>query len=156
MTVKITTVLGGAERLIREFKLLDPRVKARTVAAIQKNTKAVAAKTKAVAPVKTGEMASTIRDEYSENGLIGYVKVGFGKLPRRSKATTEKGKARFAKLKNRRKIGRGAYAPVIDRGDPRRHIKARHFLAQPFQDQKPTAIADINHALNDAIEDVLS
>jgi hypothetical protein len=42
-------------------------------------------------------MAGTIRDEYSKDRLIGYVRVGFGKLLRRSKASTEARKSTTCK-----------------------------------------------------------
>jgi len=125
--------LVGAEQLQRALKLAIPVTAARVRSAVQKNTKTVAARAEAKAPKKTGELASTIRDEYSQDGLVGFVKAGYGKLPRRSKAGTMKGQQR-AKGRTR-KTGRGAYAPVVDRGDPRRNITATHFLASPFEQQ---------------------
>ncbi len=152
MSVKFSVALGGAERLMRELQLAKPRTRANVQRVIQANTKAVAAKAKAEAPKLTGEMAGTIRDEYSQDGLIGYVKVGYGKLPRRSRAGSAAGRSRLRARK--RKTGLGAYAPVIDRGDPRRHIKAARFLSQPFAQQKPTAMKDIAHALNGSVQEI--
>jgi len=143
-------VLSGAEELKRALQLAVPRTRANVIAAVHKNTEAVAAKAKAAAPKLTGELASTIRPEYSKDDLVGFVKVGYGKLPRRSKAGTPKGMKRAQTRK--RKTGKGAYAPVVDRGDPRRHIKAKQFLTRPFEQQKPTAIKDIDHALNDSVK----
>lgn len=149
MSVKFTASLGGAERLIRELKLSVPRTRAKVVAAVHKNTEAVTAQTKGNIHSVTGELAGTVRAEYSESGLIGYVKAGKGKLPRRSKSKGVK------QTKGRkRKTGEGAYAPVIDRGDKRRNIRAQHFMSRPFEQQKPKAIADISHALNDSMKDV--
>jgi hypothetical protein len=150
--VKVTTALAGAEQLIRALKLANPATKARVVAAIKKNTKAVTAGAIARAPKVTGEMASTIRDTYSEDGLTGFVRVGLGKLPRRSKATTAKG---ITRAKGRtRKIGRGAYAPVVERGDPRRHHKAHPFLMPSYEADKPTAMAEIKAALDNTVKDI--
>ncbi len=152
MSVKITSTLAGAEQLIRALKLSVPSTKARVVAAIKKNTKAIAVHAISKAPKVTGEMASTIRDTYSEDGLTGFVRVGLGTLPRKSKATTIKG---LKRAKNRkRKVGRGAYAPVVERGDPRRHHKAHPFLGPSYDEDKPTAIADIKAALDNTVKDL--
>jgi hypothetical protein len=134
--VTVTTALAGAEQLIRALKLANPATKARVVAAIRKNTKAVAGWGDRLARRRSsGEMASTIRDTYSEDGLTGFVRVGLGKLPRRSKATTAKG---ITRAKGRtRKIGKGAYAPVVERGDPRRHHKAHPFLIPAYKPTSP-------------------
>ncbi len=150
MSVKFSMALGGAEQLNRALKLAIPHVAANMRAAIQKNTKAIAATAKARAPKLSGEMAGTIRDEYSQDGFIGYVRVGKGKLQRRSRAVTAKGRART----RARKSGQGAYAPVVERGDPRRHHKAHPFLIPSFTARKPTAMADISHALNDGVSKI--
>lgn len=156
MSVKITSALAGAERLIRAIKLANPATKARVVAAIKKNTKAVAAGAIGRAPKVTGEMVSTIRDTYSDDGLAGFVRVGLGKLPRRSNATTPKGIARAKARK--RKVGRGAYAPVVNFGDKHRNHRAAFFLvgapSAPFDADKPTAIADIKAALDNTVTDI--
>ncbi len=149
---KVVTFLAGAEQLARALRLSVPATKAAVVEVIQKHTKAVTAKARADAPRVTGELASTVRDEYSQDGLIGYVKVGFGKLPRRSKAQTIAGQQR-AKIKERR-TGRGAYAPVVERGDPRRHHLPHPFLLPPYEAEKPSAIADIDKALHHTMDDV--
>jgi len=152
MSAKVTTLLAGAEQLQRALKLANPKTKARVVAAIKKNATAVAVQATARAPKQTGEMASTIRAEYVNDGLVAFVKVGIGTLPRRSKATTVKGAAR-AKGR-RRTVGRGAYAPVVERGDPRRHHKAHPFLIPAFEADKATAITDITTALNASVAEI--
>ncbi len=149
MSVKFSMAMQGAEQLNRALKLAVPETAARVRGAIQKNTRAIAAAARARAPKVTGEMAATIRDEYSPDGLIGYVKVGKGKLPRRSRAGTVKGRARARG--RARSTGQGAYAPVVERGDPRRHHKPHPFLIPAFTARKPTAVADISHALNESV-----
>lgn len=154
--IKLTTVVEGVDSLSRALKLANPAIKARVVAAIHKNTEAVKARALSAAPVKTGEMASTIRSAYLQpDQLTGFVRVGLGRLPRRSRATTAKGQRRFGKLKRRgRPIGRGAYAPVVERGDPRRHHAKHPFLIPSFQAQRPTAVRDITKALNDTVVEI--
>jgi HK97 gp10 family phage protein len=151
-SVKVTTLLGGAEQLSRALKLSKPKTKARVVATIHAHTSAIAAKARAAAPRVTGEMAGTIRDEYANDGLVGFVKVGYGKLPRRSKAQTIAG---LASAKGRtKKVGRGAYAPVVERGDQRRNHQPHPFLDPAYQAEKPKAITDIDHALNSSVQEI--
>lgn len=152
MSIRATAVLAGFEKFNRELKLSVPRTKAAVVAAIHKNTEAVAGKAKATAPRVSGDMASTVRTEYQQEGLVGRVKVGEGKLPRRSSAKTAKGQARAKTRK--RTTGKGAYAPVVERGDPRRHHKAHPFLIPAFGGQVETAKKDINGALNGVLEQI--
>jgi hypothetical protein len=156
MSAKFSMALGGAEKLIRELKLSVPRTRANVQAAIRKNTNEALQKAVAAAPKASGEMAGTGRAEYSENGLIGYVKFGYGKLLRRSRSGRANRRKRLANLRRRAgsKSGLGSYAPVIDRGDPRRHIKASRFLSNTFAQQKPTAIKDIDHALNQSMREI--
>jgi HK97 gp10 family phage protein len=147
-SAKIITLLDGVPRLIRQIQLADTATRARTIAAIERGTKRVAAGARARAPKLTGEMASTIRDEYSKDKLIGYVKVGFGKLLRRSKASTEARKQRLAKRRKAKgsRSGKGAYAPVVERGDQRRHRKPQPFVMPAFQSEQQSIIAEIGRA----------
>ena len=149
---KAGIALLGADQLKRALQLAKPKTQARFKVAIQKNTKAIAVKAKAAAPKVTGEMASTIRDEYTNDGMVGLVKVGEGKLPRRSKAKTAAGQKRAKARK--RKVGKGAYAPVVERGDPKRKHKPHPFLVPSFSSQKSTAISDMTHALNDTVKEI--
>ncbi len=170
MNTKI--VLEGFDRLARELKLANPHIRARVVAAIRTNTQAITVQAVARAPRKTGELAATGRAEYGRDGLTGLVKFGYGELGRRSRATTAKGARRFAKVQASRdaravkfsKAGSsratlasadlGVYAPVIDRGDSRRHIKAQHYLGGPFETQKPIVIRDIGQAMTATVDEM--
>jgi hypothetical protein len=148
VSAKITTLLDGVPRLLRQLQLADAATRERTIAAIERGTKRVAAGARQRAPKLTGEMAGTIRDEYSKDRLIGYVRVGFGKLLRRSKASTEARRQRLAKRRRSKgsRSGEGTYSPVIERGDPRRHRKAHPFLMPAFEGEKPGIISDIGQA----------
>lgn len=150
--VKVTTLISGVDKLARELKLANPHIRARVQRAIKKNAEAVAAAARARAPKKTGELVSTIRAEYRNDGLAAFIKVGLGKLPRRSHATTMKGRLKLAMKK--RKTGAGAYAPVIEHGDPRRNRAAKPFLIPPFRANHPTAVRDIDQALRATVEEI--
>lgn len=172
--VKFSTVIEGADKLSRAMKLSVPAIRTRTVAAIKKNTEAVLVRSESKVPRKSGELASTGRAEFANDGLVGMVKYGYGVLPRRSKATTSSGRTRFALRRQQQKEQRrlqlalarnsrqafsvadlGIYAPVIERGDKRRHRQPHPYLIPAFSEQKPQAVQDINAALNATVEDMV-
>lgn len=146
--IKILTLLEGVPELIRRIELTDAATRVGTVAAIQRGTKRIAADARQRAPKVTGEMASTIRDEYSKDGLTGYVKAGFGKLPRRSRAAAAARQNRLASRRSAKgtKAGKGSYAPVVERGDPKRHHKPHPFVMPAFVAAQPGIKEDLARA----------
>jgi hypothetical protein len=147
VSIKINAVLAGAAELSRAIKLANPATKAKVIATIRQHTQEVRDEARAAAPVVTGELVSTIRDEYSADGMTGYVKAGFGKLPRRA------GPIAIHRRKSK-KIGRGAYAPVVNYGDPRRHRQANPFLTRPYQADEPKVLSDLNADLISVVGDI--
>lgn len=161
---KVTCVLDGVARFARAVQLTDEHTRARTRAAIARGTKAVAAKAIARAPKRTGALAYSIRDEYAKDGMTGFVKAGYGTLSRRSRAQTARGKQRAERARARREGNAlqfrlansskqalsvkdlGVYAPVVERGDKRRHKPARHYMAPAFQEERPTIAAELARA----------
>lgn len=165
MSTNAKIVLANVEKFAREIKLMNEHTRTNVKGAIQRGTRAVAAGAVSRAPKRSGELASTIRDEYSASGLVGYVKAGYGKLQRRSRATTAKGaanakdrrekmKARFAAAGTSKAAlaaaNLGVYAPVVERGDKRRHKPARPFLVPSLKAATPTINAEVTTALNAA------
>jgi hypothetical protein len=149
VTIKINAILAGASELSRAIKLADPATRAKVVATIRQHTENVGSAAKASAPVRTGELASTIRTEYSTDGMTGYVKAGLGKLPRHGSA------ARTTRQRHRSKqIGRGAYAPVVNYGWRSHHIAANPFLTRPYQADEPQVVADLNADLDGVVSDI--
>jgi HK97 gp10 family phage protein len=146
MDIKI--VLQGVDAFKRAIRLSDAGTRANTIAAIERGTQAVEAKAKAKAPRLSGEMAETIRDEYSKDRLVGYVKVGYGKLLRRSHASTAERKKRLKERRRRKgsKSGQGAYAPVIERGDKRRNRQPQPFMIPALNEERPTIIKELADA----------
>jgi hypothetical protein len=150
--VNIKLALIGIEQFQRTVKLQDAKTRAATIGAVERSTKRTEGVMRAIVPVRSGEMLSTIRDEYSAARLTGYVRVGDAKLPRRKKYT---GAGNRKMRKRKVKIGKGSYAPVIDRGDPRRHIAAQHFTDRAMQATRDENIADIAKALASSTKDGL-
>jgi hypothetical protein len=148
VSIKINAVLAGASELSRAIKLANPATKAKVVATIKHHTQEVRDEARAAAPVVTGELVSTIRDEYSADGMTGYVKAGFGKLPRASKSTGVRHRRRS------KAIGRGAYAPVINYGWRKHHIQANPFLSRPYQADQPQVLTDLSADLDGVVGDI--
>ena len=147
--IKITTVLDGVPELLRAIQLANVETRERTRAAIRRGTQRVAAGARARAPKVTGELASTIRDEYSKDGMIGFIKVGIGKLARRSHSSSAARQNRLAKTRKAAttRAGKGTYAPVVERGDPRRRIKPHPFLLPELMEDKPGILEDLRQAM---------
>jgi hypothetical protein len=166
--VKLNAFLDGVPKFVRAVELTNEHTRSRTIAAIERGTKAVAAKAREKVPRVSGELAQTIRDEYSKDRLVGYVKAGFGKLQRRSRASTAEGKARAKARREHSKLQMalansskqalsvadlGVYSPVVERGDPRRHHPAHPFLVPSLVEQKPSIIADLAAAPEKAAQE---
>ncbi len=161
MSLNVKFILDSAAKFAREMELLDAETKTRTKQAIERGTRAVVAKAKARAPKRSGELAYSVRAEFSKNGMVGYAKAGFGKLLRRSRAATQKGQERAQRRGEQNKLNYalannsrqalsssdiGVYAPVVERGDPRRHHRPHPFMIPSLAEEKPTIIQDLADA----------
>lgn len=155
--------LMNVEKFAREIKLMNEHTRSNVKGAVRRGTAAVVSGAESRAPKRSGELASTIRAEFSESGLIGYAKVGYGKLTRRSRATTPEGKAKAQARRENMKLqfalantskqalsvmNLGVYAPVVERGDKRRHKPARPFMIPAFKAAKPAIMSEMKTALN--------
>lgn len=167
--IDIKAALAGVPQLVRAIQLTDAGVRTRTIAAVKRGTEAVVAGAEMRVPKVTGELAFTIRAEYGKDGMIGYAKAGYGTLPRRSQASTVNKADRLARrrglsaqqrqaLVNAAKSSRqalsrvgglGVYAPVVERGDPRRHHEPHPFLIPALMAERAGIMADIAHAADD-------
>lgn len=153
--VTIGVYLTGVKELERRVALMDKRVQARVRVSVRRGTEAIEAGARQRAPVKTGELMYSIRSEYTKDKLTGYVKAGYGKLLRRSRAVKDKEKLRYQGAKSRREERRlqlrlaqgskqaltvadlGVYAPVVEHGDPRRNKPKRAFMYPSFEAEVP-------------------
>ena len=164
MSTSFKAVLANVEGFRRQIALMNEHTREKTKEAIKHGTHAVVKGAETRAPEVSGELKQTIRAEFAPNGLTGFAKAGFGRLVRRSRATTERGKARAAQLKAKRtaawKSGKvnsskkamalldlGVYAPVVERGDKKRHHKAHPFMIPAFRSAEPSIKQDIAAAL---------
>ncbi len=148
---KITLLLMGVEKLKRGLKLGEEATLSRMQQAIRAGTQQVCHGATGRIHHVSGELASTIRDEYSKDGLIGYAKVGYGRLLRSSRAKTKQGRERLKRRRKGKLSGKGSYAPVVERGDPKRHHKAHPFMRASFEAARPTISANIESALHSGV-----
>lgn len=168
MAFSVKVVLENVANFKRQIELMDDRTRERTVRAIERGTRAVVAKGKARAPKVSGEMAFTVRAEFNKTGLVGYAKVGFGKLIRRSRAATQKGAARAKQRGEQNKLNYalannsrqamsvsdlGVYAPVVERGDKKRRHHAHPFMTPSLAEEKPVIIKELGDAPLNAAKD---
>lgn len=150
--------VAQTDKLLRAIQLTDPMVRKDVSLAVARGTRKVTQGALTRVKVKSGELRSSIRDEYSKDGLTGFVKAGYGKLQRRSRSVKA---SRVARLKARRRaekakssrqalreINIGAYAPVIERGDPRRNRSPQPFLYPALNAERPSISRDVATALN--------
>lgn len=157
----VSMVLEGTLETMRAAELADVGIRSRTVAAIRRGTMAVVAGAEQRVPKNTGELAWTIRAEFSKNGLTGYAKAGYGKLLRRSgsraAAVRDKHLRKLADHKLQMRLAGsskqalsagdvGVYAPVVERGDAKRHHRAHPFLIPAFKSEE----GGINASIIDA------
>jgi len=166
--MKLTTVLSGVPEFVRAVELTDKKTKEKMIEAIHHGTEEVAAKAEEKVPRRSGELASTIRAEYSKDQMTGFVRAGYGKLIRKSRAKSEGGLARAKQRRAKRRerlaaantskralaaLDLGVYAPVVERGDPKRHKPARPFLIPALMEERPEIMNEIKKATAKASEE---
>lgn len=154
--VEMAAWLSGVPELERKVRLLDKNVQARMKRTVKAGTDAVTAGAFQRAPKVSGELAYSIRSEFTKDGLTGYTKAGFGKLLRRTRATKstvryqrakERATARAEHLRLQSRLANnsrqalsvadlGVYAPVVERGDRKRNKPKRAFLYPSFDAEK--------------------
>lgn len=152
--IKIGLLLTGVPQLQRALELANPKTREASKLVIRRGTQAVLADAKRRIHSVSGELAASGRDEYSEDGLIGYVRFGYGKLPRRSRASTAERQSLLARRRKRSstKTGKGAYAPVVERGDPRRHHRPHPFVIPALADHRAEIIDGLGTATKQGLE----
>lgn len=157
--MRIRATIKNLEAFLREQKLRDAGTRKNVTVAIKRGTDAVRGGAERRAPERTGELRSSIRAEFSKDGLTGFVKAGYGKLQRRSRAVTAGGKARAKSQRKQAKSSRdaqrqltlGVYAPVVERGDPKRNKPARPFMNPSLRAERPKIQSDIAKAMESGL-----
>lgn len=170
MSVKITMTIDGAHQVASLFRSMTPTVRRELAQAIRETTQQVAQGARMRAPTSSGgrssrkakrrpgpgELRDTIRAEFTDDGLAGFVKAGYGKLRRRVKGAKSKRKSarkRAAKVLAARAAAgaqrdRGIYAMPVEYGA--RNRGAQPFLRPALEAQKGPHQQRVRHALDRA------
>lgn len=168
--LRMQVVLEGAPELIRRVQLMETRQRERTKGAIRRGTHNVVTRAQRLVPKRTRELESTIRAEFSRDGMVGYAKAGYGQLLRRSKSSSQS--VRFKKAKARREERQlqlrlantskqafsvadlGIYAMVVEFGDRKRNKPRRPFMNPAFAQETPAIRKDLQQALQKSADEV--
>lgn len=102
-----------------------------------------------------GELRDTIRAEAGKADMpVAYVRAGLGKLRRRSRATTAKGKAAAARVRRmsaKSQQALGVYAMVIEYGAPQRGVAAHPYMRPSLDHERPFFRAQLRRVLDEAV-----
>lgn len=155
---KLTVRLSGANVVVGKLRAMDTVAKRLLAGAVKRATLRTAGRARSTVRRKSGELASTIRSEFSRDGLAGWVKAGYGKLPRGSRAKSYAAKRRLA-AKRRAKgviVGRGAYGPIIEYGNPKRGARPFKFLKPAYEAERNGFRREAESALAGTVREVQS
>lgn len=145
--IKVT----GAEALSRAFGNVTPEIEKALREVVRASTIEVANGARQRVHVKSGEVKSTIREEFSQNGLVGFVRVGYGTLKRRSRS----------KVKRRRSVrtpdsqAPGVYAMVLEFGSKHQNRPPHPFLFPALDAARPNFERRAQEALEPALQEAV-
>jgi hypothetical protein len=153
MGIKIAMQLLGTRELYRTLDRASAETRKRVATAVAFTAQEVALGAKARVPQRTGELRDTIRAEPTTNPFVWFVKAGYGRLRRRSRATTTLGR-RVSKARRARAvpiISRGAYAMVVEFGSHggRARQPAQPFMFPALEASHSRHVARIARAMDD-------
>lgn len=141
----------GFDKAALKVALLEPKIRERVAAAIVETTREALRIAQQLVPRLTGELASTLRADFSRTGMTGQVKAGFGYLPRKVKGES----ARVRRIRGAKALGLqlpGAYAAIVEFGS--RGKPAHHFLVPAAEAVRGQHTQRIEAALTAAVKDV--
>lgn len=145
--MKITTSVTGIREVANAIHILDPEVQKRLRVVVDQSARETVAGAKSRVPVRSHELQNTIRYDKSSDGLVAFVKAGYGTLKRRSRAkTSSKRRRRAQKLGP---IEPGIYAMVEEFGSQTH--EAHPYLFPSLEQVRPGHVARADHALHDAV-----
>jgi hypothetical protein len=161
--ISVSVVLNGVADFVRQVELMNTRTRQRTIVAIRRGTEAVGNAARSRVKTRTGELKSTIREEFSKDGMVGWVKAGYGILPRSTKSGAMGAARRIAAMERSKKMKAklvlagssktalsaadlGIYSPVVEFGDKRRNKPRLPFMGPAFQSKKAGILKELKDA----------
>lgn len=145
----IATEVTGIRDVVNALRILQPETQERLRAVVRESATAAVAGAKSRVPVLSGELAGTIRADYTKDGLVAFVKAGFGTLKRRSRAKVGSKRRGRARAKQLGPIEPGIYAMVVEFGSTTQ--PAQPYLFPAIEAVRPGHLARAEKALHDAV-----
>lgn len=154
----ITVALLGVAELTRALEQTDAGTRSEMARVVKSGTNRVEASAHRRVSKVSGELDASIRSEFSNDGMVGFVKAGYGKLLRRSRSITNDASGRYAKAREKHQRMRerfrkartskaamsslqmGIYGPVVERGDKRRNKPAKPFINPALAEQRSSIV----------------
>lgn len=160
--IKLSMRVRGVKEFARKVDLTNKATFKYAKEVVHDGTRQIEGLAKGNVPKRTGELEGTIRSEFGRDGMVGWVRAGYGRLVRRGATTKLKQRAAkraakrsraMRKLLGLKRVGitfskrallsaagsdAGVYAPVVEHGDRRRNKPARHFLRNAFETAAPS------------------
>lgn len=149
--IKVTATVEGVARVTRALRLRQQKVRAGVQRVVAESTAATVAGARARVPVDSGELQRTIRGDILPNGLVAFVRAGFGKLPRRIRGKSK----RSQQLREWRRMQQGpqtqgVYAMVIEYGA--KNKPAQPYMRPALQAVRPGHLTKMRAALRKGVE----
>jgi HK97 gp10 family phage protein len=134
--MKLYLTMTGVPELRRAFANVTPEIERGLAGAVRETAIVVVAGAKSRVPVRSGELRDTIRADFTGNGLVAFIKAGYGTLRRRSRRGSSS--ARYAKHSRRRRAAQdapGIYAMVVEFGSTKQ--PAHPFMFPALESARP-------------------
>lgn len=144
--MKITTRVDGIREVSTALRMLQPETQKRLRIEVATTAREVVAGAKQRVHVRSSELKDTIRDDKSKDGLVSFVKAGYGSLKRRSRAKVGSKRRRSKQLGP---VEPGIYAMVEEFGSQTR--PAHPYLFPALEAARPGHIARARRALRGAV-----
>jgi hypothetical protein len=145
--VKVTTSVTGIREVSIALRVLQPETQTRLRIVVADSARHVVAGAKQRVHVLSHELQNTIREDKSADGLVAFVKAGYGSLKRRSRAKV--GSKRRKRAKQLGPIEPGIYAMVEEFGSTTH--PAHPYLFPAIEAERPSHIARADAALRGAV-----
>lgn len=107
-SVKLSMQVRGVKEFVQKVDLSNKHIVRLARKIIKEGTHHIESLAFQNVPKRTHELASTIRAEFSDDGMTGWVRAGYGKLIRRAR-----GKVKMKRVRKRVSIGRRADGTII-------------------------------------------
>lgn len=140
----------GFNKAALKLTFLEPKVRTRVAGAIVETTNDALSIAKRLVHRRSGELAGTLRADFSASGMTGQVKAGYGHLP--PKRSHES--ARIRRIRGAKELGPqlpGVYAAIVEFGSKSR--PAHPFLVPAVEAVRSTHAERIKRAIAQGVVD---